>query len=109
MFEVCSRWLLIKHVCHGCPWFRQVLVLGITHWFARDRTAQTVIVANSESKQGFFSLAFLSGLYTLIRERSDGKESDFQKQGTQHAFVLLYMLKPTAFIKILLLHGQERG
>lgn len=45
----------------------------------------------------FFSLALLSGLCSLIKERSDGKESDFQRQGTQHAAVLLYMLKPTAF------------
>lgn len=90
---------LNEHVCHGCPWFRQVLVLGITHWLARDRTAQTVIVANSESTHGLFSLALLSGLCSLIRERSDGKESDFQKLGAQHAVVLLYMLKPTAFIE----------
>lgn len=74
-----------------------MLVLGITHWFGRDRTAQTVIVANSESKHGLFSLALLSGLCSLANKRSDGKESDFQKQGAQHAVVLLYLLKPTAF------------
>lgn len=72
---------------------------GITHWFARDRTAHTVIIVNCESEHGLFSLALLSRLCSLIEERSDGKESDFQKQGAQHVFVLLYMLKPRAFIE----------
>lgn len=76
-----------------------MLVLGITHWFARDRTAQTVVVVNSESKHGLFSLALLSGFCSLIKERSDGKESDFQEQGAQHAVVPLHRLKPTAFIE----------
>lgn len=76
-----------------------MLVLGITHCFARDRTAQTVIVANSESKHGVFSCAFLSGLCSLIKEICDRKEFGFQKKGAQHAVVLLYMLKPIAFIE----------
>lgn len=40
------------------PWpsrVRQMLILGITPWFARDKAAWTVMVAKGESKARFLS------------------------------------------------------
>lgn len=38
------------------------------------------MVATGEPKARFFPLPYPSGLHSLIKERSDEKESDFQEQ-----------------------------